>query len=107
MEKMTPFHKGIQANLGYWKEQTQTIVEATQQTMAMEYGNLYQAIEYGLHLPQTVISAIELLIQSLACINRHGKQRKWIPLYQQALTVCPEGKTNLQIHLLLHLGSAY
>lgn len=98
------FVRSTQAAIAYWHRRTQEIDDETIQQLDTERQNLFQALQFGLALPQTWHDTAEVALQAFDLVQRRGYWQEGIAVLEQALAVCPDGQLSLRFHLLSRLG---
>jgi tetratricopeptide (TPR) repeat protein len=95
------FAQAILANLVYW-QQANLLQEPDH--FNLENANLRRAIQYGLKLPATQITAATLLRQLFIQIEHQGYWHAWLPLLAEAAAVCQGEHLHLRCQLLNRYG---
>jgi tetratricopeptide (TPR) repeat protein len=98
------FVQSTEAAVAYWRKRTQKMDESTIHWLDTERQNLFQAVVFGLALPQTWRSTADVALQAFDLVERRGYWEEWIPVLEQAVTACTGEHRLLKIKLLSRLG---
>ncbi len=98
------FIHSTKAAIAYWHRRTQAIDDNAISQLDFERQNLFQAVQFGLALPQTLQEAAIVALQAFNLVERRGYWEEWIPVLEQAATFCTDKQLHLKFELLSRLG---
>ncbi|MGD8857320.1 MAG: tetratricopeptide repeat protein, partial [Chloroflexota bacterium] len=101
------FISSVAANLAYWCDHEGLADPRAWPALDRERRNLFQAVEYGLQLPQTWSAAADLALKSYTYVFERGYWSEWTPVLEQALSACPDENSAVKWRLAQQLGSFY
>lgn len=81
----TEFAQLIKTNIIFWQKQTNNLQDHVLWQLDQERTNLFQAVTYGLSLPQTGSITADLVWQLFKLIERRGYWQEWLPILEKAL----------------------
>lgn len=98
------FIRSTQAAISYWHKRTQELDDKAIHQLDADRQNLFQAVQFGLALPQTWHNTAEVALQAFDLVQRRGYWQEWIPVLEQAAASCTDDQLPLKFHLLSRLG---
>jgi tetratricopeptide (TPR) repeat protein len=99
-----PFATNVLANLAYWRERTRNLDDQGMRELYRERQNLYQAVLFGLQVPEARVTVTEVALQVLPFVRRRMAWPEWVPIMDRLLADCPEDDPRLRLELLIGLG---
>ncbi len=75
------FIRSTKAAVAYWRRRTQITADDTMRQLNRERQNLFQAVQFGLELPQTQHDAATVAWQVFDLVERQGYWQEWIPVF--------------------------
>lgn len=101
------FIRKIENNLAYWQQKVAATTEVDQGRLDEERQNLFQAVQFGMRVPQTQAATARLAQQLFNLVERRGYWREWIPVLEQVIAACTSDEPRLRARLLAQLGWLY
>lgn len=98
------FIRSTQAAISYWHKRTQELDDKAIHQLDADRHNLFQAVQFGLALPQTWHNTAEVVLQLFYLVQRRGYWQEGMVLLEQAVAVCPDEQLSLKFELLSRLG---
>lgn len=98
------FVRTIQTTVVYWKNRTSELDSEGMVALDNERQNLFQAVQFGVQLEETLFETAEIAWQLRYFISQLGYWSDWVPLFEQFIQACQDAHPHLKFKLLICYG---
>jgi tetratricopeptide (TPR) repeat protein len=104
MSSTPQFTKSIASNVAYWRKRSQLLEFDAYRELNRDKQNIFNAVEFGLGLPETWLDTVELALALFDYFEKQGYWREWLPTLERILRECPQDNSALRGRILDQLG---
>jgi tetratricopeptide (TPR) repeat protein len=101
------FVMSIRANVRYWYEYLAGLAERDLWRLDVDGQNLYQAVRYGLGLPETRPDCCQLIVAASDYVEQRGSWQEWTRILEASLRHGDALLPSVHVNLLIQIGRLY